>query len=261
MMKVSLEYNGNSMFTITIMNDSDQTDNTTPFSPGVWAISYAPGGNLLMPEPIYQDWTTEGLTNIAEAGDITVMNEYIQSETGIFTPLSPVLVVIYKGKDNPFYKVGEYDMGEGLKELAQFGNAEILAQNLNENPNVQNVYILADPVSTVLLPNIGGNAGSKVWQELQVTGGSKIAIATMYGVSNDWFFATKGNHVNALRKGDISSTIGLFDDGTALDEFPGAGNTQAALGGTPSEDMSPIMEVPNPNNYTTLPQIIKVTLE
>jgi hypothetical protein len=261
MMKVWLAYNGDSLFTITIMNASDQTANTTPFSPGVWAISYAPGGNLLMPEPIYQDFTTEGLTNIAEAGDITVMDAYIQSETGIFTPLSPVLVVVYKGNENPFYKVGEYDMGEGLKEIAQFGNAAILAENLKTNPSVEDVYVLADPVNTVLLPSIGGNPGGKVWQELNVTGGSKIAIATMYGVSNDWFFATKGQDVNALRVGDISSTIGLFDDGTAKDEFPGAGATQAALGGTPMEDMSPIWEVPNPNAFTTLPQIVKVTLE
>ena len=123
MMKVWLAYNDDSTFTITIMNNSDNTSNPTPFSPGVWAISYAPGGNLLMPEPIYQDWTTEGLTNIAEAGDIAVMHETLWNNTGIFTPLSPVLVVVYKGNGNPFYKVGDYDWGQGLKDIAQMGNA------------------------------------------------------------------------------------------------------------------------------------------
>ncbi|MFH4965242.1 spondin domain-containing protein [Gaetbulibacter sp. M235] len=260
MMKVWLTYNDDSTFTITIMNDSNNTSNPTPFSPGVWTISYAPGGNLLMPEPIYQDWTTEGLTNIAEAGNITVMNEYIQSETGIFTPLSPILVVVYKGDSNPFYKVGEYDWDNGLKNIAQFGDASILAANLMEKPEVQDVYIL-DANGGPLLPRIDGNPGSKVSQELWVTGGSKIAIATMYGLSNDWFFATKGQDVNALRVGDISSTIGLFDDGTGVNEFPGAGVNQAAFGGTPVEESNPIMEVANPNGYTTLPQIIKVTLE
>jgi len=264
MMKLWLAYEGHSKFTITIMNTSDQTSNTTPFSPGVWAISYAPGGNLLMPEPIFQDYSTEGLTNIAEAGNITVLHEYLQSKTGIFTPLSPILVVVYKDHTNPFYEVGAYDMGEGLKEIAQFGIAQILADHLKLIPNVMDVYVLADPVSTVLLPSIDGNPGSKVSQELNITGGSKIAIATMYGLSNDWFFATKGEDVNALRIGDISSTIGLFDNGTAIDEYPGAGNTQAALGGTPSEEMQPIMEVTNPNAFNTLPDItdiIKVTLE
>lgn len=264
MMKAWLVYNGNSMFTITIMNESDQTDNETPFSPGVWAISYAPGGSLLMPEPIYQDFTTEGLTDIAEAGDITVMHEYIRSETGIFTPLSPVLVVVYKGNENPLFEVGEYDRGKGLKELAQFGDASILAGNLELKSNVEHVYILVDPISTVLLPRIGGNSGSVVSQELEITGGSKIAIATMYGLSNDWFFAIEKNVVNALRKGDISSTIALFDNGTGIDEYPGAGRNQSGLGGTPLEEMEPIWKVPNPNEFTTLPdikKIIKVTLE
>lgn len=264
MMKLSLQYNGDSMFTLTVRNASDKTSNTTPFSPGVWAISYAPGGNLLLPNPIFDTDTTEGLTNIAEAGNITVMHEYLQGETGIFTPLSPVLVVVYKGNTNPIYKVGEYDRGEGLKELAQFGNAEILAENLKQDPNVKDVCILAEPNTTVLLPRIGNTSGGKVSKELQITGGSKIAIATMYGLSNDWFFATSGNNVNALRKGDISATIGLFDDGTGVNEYPGAGRNQAALGGTPLEENNPIMEVLNPNQYTTLPpiaQIVKVTLE
>ena len=86
----------------------------------------------------------------------------------------------------------------------------------------------------------------------------------MYGLSNDWFFTTSGNDVNALRKGNVSATIKLFDSGTAVDEFPGAGVSQAALGGTPIPEDEPIYEVPNPNQFTTLPpipEIIQVTLE
>ena len=70
------------------------------------------------------------------------MHETLQSHTGIFTPLSPVLVVVYKGNSNPFYKEGDYDWGEGLKDIAQFGNAEILKQHLLEKPEVQQVYIV-----------------------------------------------------------------------------------------------------------------------
>lgn len=88
LMKVSLAYNGNSMFTVTIMNNSGGTANETPFSPGVWAISYVAGGNLLLPEPIYSSGkpTANGLTAIAEAGDNAAMSAYLTEETGIFTP-------------------------------------------------------------------------------------------------------------------------------------------------------------------------------
>lgn len=266
LMKVTLAYNSNSTFTITIVNSSGGTTNQTPFSPGVWAISYVAGGNLLLPEPLYKanQQTANGLTNIAEMGDNSVLGAYASGHTGIFTPLSPILVVVYNGSENPFYKIGENDRGQGLKELAQKGNADILSAALMTKPGIKNVYVLKEPATTILLPKIGDAAGGKVSQQLYVAEGDKIAIATMYGFSNDWFFATTGSDLNATKKGDFSSSIGLFDDGTAINQFPGAGITQFNLAGTPLEESKPILPVPNPNGFTTLPalsNIIKVTLQ
>lgn len=266
LMNVSLAYDGNSTFTLTIMNNSGGTPNQTPFSPGVWAISYVAGGNLLLPEPIYKEGqlTANGLTNIAERGDNSVLSAYLSALTGIFTPLSPVLVVVYNGSENPFYKTGENDRGEGLKELAQKGNADILAAALMKQPEVRNVYVLKEPSGNILLPKISGAAGGKVSQQLSVAEGDKITIATMYGFSNDWFFATTGNDLDATQKGDFSSSLGLFDNGTAVSQFPGAGITQFNLAGTPLTESKPIQAVPNPNGFTTLPainHIIKLTLQ
>jgi hypothetical protein len=266
LMNVTLAYNSNSTFTVTIMNSSGGTTNPTPFSPGVWAISYVAGGNLLLPEPTYKagQLTANGLTNIAEMGDNAAMSAYVSGLTGIFTPLSPVLVVVYNGTENPFYKTGEDDRGEGLKEIAQKGNADVLAAALMKKAGVKNVYVLKEPTTTVLLPMINGAAGGKVSQLLNVSEGDRIAIATMYGFSNDWFFATTGNDLSATQKGDVSSSIGLFDDGTALNQFPGAGITQFNLAGTPLSESKAIQAVPNPNGFTTLPaisNIIKVTLQ
>jgi len=266
LMKVSLAYNGNSTFTVTIMNNSGGTANETPFSPGVWAISYVAGGNALLAEPIYSSGkpTANGLTNIAEAGDNSVMKTYLTSITGIFTPLSPVLVVVYNGSENPFYKTGENDRGEGLKDLAQKGNADMLAAALKNKTGIKAVYVLKDPANTVLLPRINGADGGKVSQLLSLTAGDKVAIATMYGFSNDWFFATTGTDIDAAQKGDVSASIGLFDDGTAINQYPGAGITQFNLAGTPLTESKAIQAVPNPNEFTTLPainNIIKVTLQ
>lgn len=263
LMKVSLAYEGNSKFTVTIMNNSAGTANETPFSPGVWAISYTAGGNLLFPEPIFSadKPTANGLTNIAESGDNSVLSNFLTMNTGIFTPLSPVLVVVYNGADNPFFKVGEKDRGEGLKELAQKGNADVLAAALKTKAGVKNVYVLKESTSTVLLPMINNMAGGKVSQPLSVMKGDRIAIATMYGFSNDWFFATTGNGLDATAKGDFSSSVALFDNGTAVDQYPGAGITQFNLAGTPLVESKPIQAVPNPNAFTTLPSIIKVILQ
>jgi hypothetical protein len=266
LMQVSLAYNGNSVFTATITNKSGGTANETPFSAGVWAISYVAGGNLLLPEPIYSVGkpAANGLTNIAEMGDNSVLNTYLKGKTGIFTPLSPVLVVVYDGMENPFFKAGENDRGEGLKDLAQKGNADVLAASLKLKPGVKAVYVLKDAANTVLLPRIGEAAGGKVSQMLSVAKGDRIAIATMYGFSNDWFFATSGNDWDATQKGDLSSSIGLYDDGTAVNQFPGAGITQFNLAGTPLDESKPIQAVTNPNSFTTLPainNIIKVSIQ
>lgn len=261
LMKATLAYLGNSQFKLTIENKSKGTANETPFSPGVWTVSYAPGGDILEKMPIYTKGqpATNGLTNIAEMGDNAAMHEYLRGLTGIFTPLSPVLLVVYRGDENPFYKAGEKDRGEGLSDLAQTGNADILAAKLEAKSGVKKVYVLKEPASTVLLPKIGSTAGGKVMQQLDVEKGDRIAIATMYGLSNDWFFATMGNGIDATKKGDVSDQLSLYDNGTKKDQYPGA-NIQIDLPGMSLEESKPIQEVPNPNAFTTLPQIIKVTL-
>lgn len=261
-----LHYEGNSYFTLSLKNISGGTANETPLSPGVWAVSYIAGGSLLNASPIYtkDKPTANGLTNIAEAGDNSALNTYLTANTGIFTPLSPILVVVYSGDTNPFFQTGEADRGEGLKNLAQQGDATILAAALKNKPGVKTVYVLPAPNTNVLLPMIGEMSGGAVSQALQVHKGDRLAIATMYGFSNDWFFATTGNGVDATAKGDISNSIALYDDGTAIDQFPGAGITQFNLAGTPLTDNKPIALVPNPNAFTTLPaisDIIRVKLQ
>lgn len=266
LVKATLKYEGNAYFTLTLQNTSGGTANETPLSPGVWAISYIAGGNLLNAAPLFTEGvpTANGLTALAETGNNMPLSTYISSITGIFTPLSPVLVVVYNGIDNPIYKTGENDRGMGLKELAQKGDATMLAAALQKLTGVKQVYILPAPATTVLLPVIGTQPGGKVSQQLQVAKGDRLAIATMYGFSNDWFFATEENGVDPTQKGDVSTSIRLYDNGTAIDQFPGAGNTQFNLGGNTTTENKPIQEVPNPNPFTTLPDIkdiIKATIQ
>lgn len=260
LVSANLKYDGSSVFTLTLKNISGGTKNETPLSPGVWAVSYIAGGNLLNPNPLFIAGkpTANGLTNIAEAGDNTILSSYVKGITGIFTPLSPILVVIYNGIDNPIYKVGENDRGKGLKPLAQQGNADTLAAYLKTFPGVKQVYVLPAASTRVLLPVTGGQQGGVVSTDFSAAKGDRLAIATMYGFSNDWFFASTDNGIDATQKGDVSNTIQLFDNGTAVNQFPGAGITQFNLAGTPLKEIKPIAAVPNPNSFTTLPEIAKI---
>lgn len=105
LMNATLKYDGNSYFTLTIKNISGGTANETPFSPGVWSVSYIAGGNLLNAAPLYTKDapSANGLTSIAEMGNNVPLTNYISGITGIFTPYSPILVVLYNGIDNPVY--------------------------------------------------------------------------------------------------------------------------------------------------------------
>ena len=266
LVKATMKYNGNSMFTLTLQNISGGTANETPLSPGVWSVSYIAGGQLLMPDPLYakDQPTANGLTNIAEAGDNSKLWAYVQGITGIFTPLSPVLVVVYNGIDNPIFKLGENDRGQGLKYLAQRGAPDSLAAYLKGRKGIKAVYTLAAANTRVLLPVINGQPGGKVSQDISLASGDQLAIATMYGFSNDWFFATSVRGTDLIHNSDISSTVHLYNDGTAIDQFPGAGVTQFNLAGTPLVENAPISLVPNPNAFTTLPSIsniIKITVQ
>ncbi|QPH39267.1 spondin domain-containing protein [Pedobacter endophyticus] len=266
LVKATLKYNGNAQFSLTLENTSGGTSNETPLSPGVWAVSYIDDkGNFLNSTPLFtkDKATANGLTALAESGNNTPLSGYIKGITGIFTPISPILVVVYNGIDNPIYKLGENDRNEGLKALAQKGDASSLAAYLKGKPGIKSVYILAAPTTTALLPMINTQRGGNVSQELAVTKGDRIAIATMYGFSNDWFFASGADGIDPYKKGDASASIALFDNGTAINEFPGSGRTQFKLGGTPLVESKPIAAVPNPNAFTTLPDvknIIKVTI-
>ncbi|RNL89866.1 hypothetical protein ED312_07030 [Sinomicrobium pectinilyticum] len=265
LVKVSLVYDGDSYFTLTLENISGGTANETPVSPGVWAVSYIAGGAPLNLAPLYEEEESSysGLTKLSEMGDNTEIFDDVSDNTGIFTPLSPILVVVYNGIDNPIFKEGENDRGEGLALLAQTGNAEDLAAALNGQNGIKATYILPDPQNTVLLPSVNGTAGGKVSQELTLEEGDHIAIATMYGFSNDWFFALGDGGISAGETGDISAMVRLYDNGTAVNQFPGAGVTQINLGGSVIPEEKPIQEVPNPNSFTALPsldQVVKITL-
>ena len=120
MLKVNLKYEGNSMFTVSIENTSGNTDNPTPFSPGVWAISYIADGSLLNPSPLFEPMklSTDDLTLLAETGDNSELGIRVSNHTVIFTPFSPVLVVIYRDIENPLFKVGGSRSWSGIKRTS-----------------------------------------------------------------------------------------------------------------------------------------------
>ncbi|SHM90576.1 hypothetical protein SAMN05444360_12117 [Chryseobacterium carnipullorum] len=262
LLKAELTHDGGTKFTLKITNTSGGTANETPISAGVWAVSHISGNTLVKEDPIFTPGklSANGLTDLAETGKTTTLEQYLTGITGPNSPFSPVLVVVYSGNDNPIFKTGENDRGQGLKELSQQGNADVLAAFLKTQSGIKEVYVLKDPATTVLQPRINGNNGGKASQSISARKGDRIALATMYGQSNDWFVASVNNGVDGSTRGDISSIMGLFDSGTLQCSFPGA-----HIGSQPAQaESQPVQQLANPNPFTTLPavpQMIKVTIQ
>lgn len=253
LIKLELAYNSNeSKFTLTITNTSGGTANETPFSPGVWSVSNVLGGKLVSEYPFFKsgEKSNEGVTAIAEGGNITPLYEKIMSETGIITGLSPVLVVVHENTMNPIFELNKKDAGNGLKEIAQTGDSKMLKEYLEKMPTVRKVYIAG---SAPIGP------GEKVMTQIEAYETDKISYVTMFGYSNDWFFANV-TPVEAGYKGDITGMTSLLDDGTAVDQFPGAGNGQGLFGGMMYMEDNAIANISDKFPVPAVNELIKVTI-
>lgn len=244
--------NAKSEFTLTIKNVS-QGNMETPLSPGVWAVSNYDGMALLDPIPFFIPGkkSTPEVTAIAQGGDISMLHSKVAANTGIITGLSPMLAVVYEGMDNPIFKVGMEDKNVGLKEIAETGNTEKLMKYLKDMKGVKHVFIVGNgPLSP----------GQKAMANYEAAEGCKIAFVTMFGFSNDWFYGNDGE-ISAVANGDLTSHIKLYDAGTAVSQYPGAGNNQALFKGTPMIEKMKIMEVGNMYNIPVTKDIIKVSIQ
>lgn len=250
--QVSLSFDAvQSLFTCTITNISNGTANETPFSGGVFVVSNVLDGNLVVENPFFKVDQKSGaeLTKLAEDGNVDPLKTLVAGQTGIITTLHGAIVVVYTGDTNPIYTLGQKDAQLGLAALAQKGDPSPLETSLKKVPQVRRIYTLTD----VVLP------GKSMECTYEAAANEKVAFATMFGYSNDWFFAN-GPALGALTKGDVTSKTVLLDDGTAVSQYPGAGNAQSVFGGTLMPEDKVITAVGDTYPVPAVADIIKVTI-
>ncbi|GIZ14534.1 spondin domain-containing protein [Capnocytophaga catalasegens] len=247
-----------SKFTLTITNTSkDKKDNSgksleTPFSPGVWAVANVLGERLLDETPFFMvgKKSNPEISKLSEMGDTTPLYKKVQMETGIITGFSPAVVVVYQGITNPIYQLGKKEKGNGLKELSQMGMTDKLQKELAKIPGVKAVYVVGNsPIAPAT--KVSSNA-------IKIGQGDKIAFASMFGYSNDWFCANE-DEISANFRGDLTDKTALLDSGTGIDQFTGAGNKQALFGGTPEAEDKNVEKVTQP--MLKVSDFLKVTLQ
>jgi len=187
----------------------------------------------------------------------------------LITPLSPGVWAVHDNGVNPLFNSGSADFGEGLEAIAEDGDPAALAAVLATKTGVSASDLFNTPVgATQPGPAVPGGAYEFTFTAEE---GDYLSFSTMFVQSNDLFytFAEGGiplfNNGTAVT-GDVSSSVLLYDAGTEVNEFPGAGLNQVIRQGALDTGIDENGVVTNINNisdgftYPAITDIIRVTI-
>ncbi len=247
--KVTISNDGGSDFTVTIEN---LAGSSTPIAPGVWVVHTST-------DPLFTENMTDmgnGLKALAEDGDPATLASYLDMKSGYFSPLAPGVWAVHDAA-TVLFEDGSADFGEGLEALAEDGDPSGLATNLESKAMVKASGVFNTPTGAMNAgPLMPGNAYEFT---IEAEEGDYLSFATMLVHSNDLFFAP-GDMGVKISSGDITSTIYLWDAGTEVNEYPGAGIHQPARLNGGNDENSVVMMVNDGYAYPTVSQAIEVTI-
>ena len=227
--RVSLAHDGGTGFTLTIENISGASTLPSPLAPGVWAV-HGPEVQLFnVGQP-----SDEGLEAIAEDGDNSTTEANLTAATGYSSPLAPGVWAVHEQGVYPIFTEGSLDEGNGLEALAEDGDPSGLNSALTglDGVSANGVFNTPDGAGGAgpLLP---GNSYSFT---VDAEAGDYLSLATMLVHTNDLFYAFGQGGIalfdnGTAVEGDVTNEVLLWDAGTEVNEYPGAGNNQPARGG------------------------------
>ena len=182
--------------------------------------------------------------------------------------MSPGLCIVHTN-NAPVFSAGKKDRGKGLERQAEEGNPAMLAESLKADKGVKSVVIFNTPTGTdTPAPIIPGYAYECVFE---APAGSKLTITSMFGQSNDLFYAPDESGIALFNNGkpisgDITAKIILWDAGTEVNEEPGVGPNQAPRQKAPNTGkeengvVKNIKDVKDGFTYPKTASVMKITI-
>ena len=181
-------------------------------------------------------------------------------------PNSPGLWVV-QSRPARLFQVGKPDLGWGLEAQAEDGNPSMLAEHCMHHAGVVASGVFNTPVGD---DKPGPALPGKAYEfAIVAMPGEKLAFTTMFGQSNDLFYAPgeagialfdgKGRPVG----GDVTAQIALWDAGTEVNEEPGFGMNQAPRQEAPNTGTSEkrmVAKVKDAFHYPKVSEVLKVTI-
>ncbi len=250
--EVLLDYDGTSLFTLTI---NVLKTSGTPLSPVAWVVHYD-GQN-----PIFTEGSLDyglGLEDLAETGNAGPLSTYLEMNSGYVSPVAPGVWVVHKKGQKPIFKEGKPEYGNGLEMLSEVGDPTGVYNSLLEKGFEAGIYNTPEGAAGPG-PLFPGESYSFTF-EAQV--GDYLSFASMLGKSNDEFFAPGDMGIRLFDgahaiSGDITPKIMLWDAGTEINEYPGAGIHQGA---GETEENNDVMVLNDEFLWPQVPQVIRVTI-
>ena len=233
----------------------------SPFAPGVWVVHdsnvqlFTAGAS-----------SPNGMEGLAEDGTNQTLADDLTAGTGYFSPFAPGVFVVHEDGNMPLFVEGQADFGDGLEALAEDGDPSVLDAPLKSITGVKNNGVFNTPSGAggpgPLLP------GNTYTFSFEAEEGDFLNLATMLVHTNDLFFAFEDKGIalfnnGAAVTGDVTSSLELWDAGTEVNEFPGAGNNQPARGGADSgtDENGNVQPVNDGFTYPSVNSAIKVTIQ
>jgi hypothetical protein len=274
MIKVTLVPGANRQFVLRIENVS--TSSTLVTSQGTRAIGISPvvWALHIQDAPLFSADAADrgqGLELVAESGRGQSLGAAMRALSGWSTPISPGVYVVHQDPE-PLYALGLADLGLGLERLAEDGNAAPLREAVDANARLMRLSS-AGGFDTPVGRTQRGAARPGDAYELTVMGlpGDHVSFATMFGMSNDWFFATRPEGIALFdadgepRRGDVTGAIAIYDTGTELDQEPAIGDATGPQQPAPdtgaADPVRQVREVPAAVHGFPASAHLRVTLE
>jgi len=172
-------------------------------------------------------------------------------------------------KKSPVFVTGKPDKGHGLEAQAEDGNPEMLSKWLQTQvgKSIGSTGVFTTPVGD---SQPGPALPGKSYEfTISATPGSKLSFTTMFGQSNDLFYAPSENGIPLFDRsgkpisGEITSQVLFWDAGTEVNEEPGVGKYQAPRQPAPNtgpDEHGVVRLVHDPFTYPATAEVIRVTI-
>jgi hypothetical protein len=178
--------------------------------------------------------------------------------------LSPGLYVA-GSKPVALFKEGK-KASAGLESQAEDGNPSGLAQALEALKQEGHSGVFNTPVGAGGPAPIG--PGGAYEFTFDATQGDGLTVFTMFGQSNDYFYANSKpvalfDSMGEPLSGDVTEAFTLFDAGTEVNEEPGVGTTQAPrqkMPNTGAAERGVVHRAESDAFYARTPQLFRVTI-